>query len=83
MIDLRVILSLEDGELGKYLPPHQEEVRMGVFKLIACLPRGMQSGLPTFVALIELPNGEHVLAETSWRNMSLGVVALTAKWGTP
>lgn len=83
MPQLRVILALEDGELGPYLTPGQEPEAMATFEVVGCLPGGMHSGLPSFVAVIELPSGERILAETSWTNMSLALVALAARWGTP
>jgi hypothetical protein len=82
-IELHVILSIEDGELGKYLTPGQAPAAMAKFEVVGCLPGGMESGLPSFAAVIELPSGERIVAETSWRNMSLALVALAAKWGTP
>jgi hypothetical protein len=83
MPELRVILAIADGELGKYLTPGQEPEAMAAIDVIGCLPGGMSSGLPSFVAVITLPSGQRILAETSWRNMSLGLVSLAARWGTP
>ncbi len=84
MPNLKVILSVEDGELGKYLAPNQDPPEaVAKFEVVGCLPRGMTSGAPSFCAVIELPSGERIIAETSWKNMSLAAVALIAKWGTP
>ncbi|MEO7260277.1 MAG: hypothetical protein ABI047_03310 [Jatrophihabitantaceae bacterium] len=83
-IALKVILAVQDGELGKYLTPGQPlQAEMAKIEVVGCLPAGMTSGLPSFVSVIELPSGERVLAETSWRNMALALVALAARWGTP
>lgn len=84
MLPLDVILEIQDGELGKYLRPGQEvPAEMAEIEAVGCLPRGMASGLPAFVAVIALPNGDRILAQTSWRNMGLASVALIARWGTP
>jgi hypothetical protein len=83
MPELRVIMSIEDGELAPYMTPGQEPEAMSSIEVVGCLPHGMQSGLPSFVAVIELPTGQRIFAETSWRNMSLALVALAARWGTP
>jgi hypothetical protein len=80
---LKVILRVADGELGKFMTPGQEPEEMATFEVVGCLPGGMESGLPSFVAVIELADGRRILAETSWRNMSLALVALAATWGTP
>jgi hypothetical protein len=80
---LDVILSIADGQLAKYTTPGQAPHEMSKFEVVGCLPGGMESGLPSFVAVIELPSGERILAETSWRNMALALVALAATWGTP
>lgn len=82
-IALKVITSIQDGELAPYLTPGQEPTAMATFEVVGCLPAGTVSGLPSFVAVIELPDGQRILAETSWRNMSLALVALAAVWGTP
>lgn len=82
-IPLTVILSVQDGELAEYLTPGQTPEEMAKFEVVGCLPGGMESGLPSFVAVIELPTGQRILAETSWRNMSLALVGLAARWGTP
>lgn len=83
-IHLSVIPEIKDGELSKFLRPGQEkQEEMAKIEAIGCLPGGMVSGLPAFVIVIALPNGDRVVAETSWRNMSLGMVALIGVWGTP
>jgi hypothetical protein len=83
MIPLRVILELADGEVAQYLTPGQYPNEMAAFEMIGCLPRGMESGLPSFLAVIAMPDGQRIVAETSWKNMSLGAVALIGRWGTP
>ena len=84
MPELHTILRIADGELAKFLRPGQEvQSQMAGIEVIGCLPGGMQSGAPSFVAVIALPNGDRVLAETSWKAMSLGMVGLIAHWGTP
>lgn len=82
-VELNVLLEIADGELAKYMTPGQEPTEMASIDVVGCLPEGMESGLPSFVAVITLPSGQRVLAETSWRNMSLALVALAATWGTP
>ncbi len=83
MPELRVILEIADGELAPYMTPGQEPEAMASIEVVGCLPAGMTSGLPSFVAVIELPDGQRIVAETSWRNMSLALVGLAARWGTP
>lgn len=83
MPELRIITSIADGELARYMTPGQEPEAMSTIDVVGCLPAGMKSGLPSFVAVITLPSGQRILAETSWRNMSLALVALAATWGTP
>ncbi|HEY2088542.1 MAG TPA: hypothetical protein VGH54_21305 [Mycobacterium sp.] len=83
MPELHIILSVADGDLAPYMTPGQEPEAMATFEVVGCLPGGMTSGLPSFVAVVELPSGERILAETSWRNMALALVALAAKWGKP
>lgn len=83
MPQLDVILAIKDGQLAPFLTPGQEPAAMATFEVVGCLPGGMESGLPSFVAVIELPTGQRIVAETSWRNMALALVALAATWGTP
>lgn len=77
---LAIDLQIEDGAWGPYLgasPLHGRLARIGV------LPQGMASGRPSAAVLVVLDDGRAVLAETSWRNLSLAAVALIARWGTP
>lgn len=84
MPKLIVIPEIQDGELLKYLTPGQElQKEIGLIEVIGCLPRGMVSGLPTFNAVIKMPDGTRIIAETSWRNMGVGVAGLIGRWGTP
>lgn len=83
MPNLKVILSIEDGELLPYLTPGQEPTDMATIDVVGCLPAGTASGKPSFIAVITLPSGQRVLAQTSWVNMSLALVGLAARWGTP
>jgi len=81
--NLNVLLSVRDGELAQYLTPGQYPEEMATFEVVGCLPHGMTSGAPSFLAVIELPTGQRIVAETSWANMSLALIALAARWGTP
>lgn len=83
MPNLDVLLSIEPGALASYLTPGQEPEAMASFEVVGCLAEGMESGLPSFIAVIELPSGQRIVAQTSWRNMSIAAVALIATWGTP
>lgn len=84
MPELQTILEIQDGELTKFIKPGQKLQKVTA-KIVAmgCLPGGMKSGLPSFMVVIEMPDGERVIAETSWRVISIGMVGLIAHWGTP
>ena len=77
---LAVDMQIEDGAWAPHLgasPLHGQLSRIGV------LPRGMRSGAPSAAMLVVLDDGRAVIAETSWRNLALAALTLTARWGTP
>lgn len=81
MPNLNVDLEIKDGDWYKYVA--DKPTKHGVIERVGNLPSGMQSGAPVFQVLITLDDGTKVIAETSWRNMSLAAVGLIARWGTP
>jgi len=78
---LAVDLEIEDGSWFEHTADHP--VVSGRIERVGCLPRGTKGGQPSFEALVVLPDGTRVVAETTWRNMALAAVALIARWGTP
>lgn len=79
---LAVDLVIPDAGWAPYVEDPTTVVH-GQIDRIGVLPAGMKSGLPSAAILITLDDGRRVIAETSWRNLSLAAVALIAQWGTP
>lgn len=50
---------------------------------VAALEGGMVSGLPSLTFRIDLPDGQVVILETSWRLFHTAYMALRAKLGEP
>jgi hypothetical protein len=74
-------LEIKDGAWDYEV--YGKEFRHGKIRRIGNLPRGMKSGAPSFALLAEMDDGSVALVETSWKAMSLAVVGLIARWGTP
>lgn len=49
---------------------------------LAVLSGGMQSGKPSIMLRIDLPDGRTVMAETSWRLLRSACDAISARYGS-
>ena len=49
---------------------------------VAVLSGGMQSGKPSIMFRIDLPDGRTVMAETSWRLLRFACDAISARYGS-
>jgi hypothetical protein len=83
MVALRIIV---DGEGA--LPELAPAVAAGrlvraPLATLAALPGGMQSGEPSVAAVIDLPDGRVVFAETSLRMLLAACDAFVARHGDP
>lgn len=77
---LVVDMVVEDGAWRPFLG---DDPKVGRVTRIGVLPRGMTSGRPAVVLVVVLEDGTSVLAQASWRSLSLAMVGLIARWGTP
>lgn len=82
MPHLHVDMEVQDGDWAPYMTG-QGPVLRGELQRIGVLPRGMASGAPSVGLLGRTDEGHVVLLETSWKNLSLAMVALITRWGTP
>lgn len=78
---LGVDMSLEDGSWWPYLA--DSPVKSGAIDRVGVLPNATKNGAPGVQMLITLEDGTKVVAQTTWNAMSLAMVALIARWGTP
>jgi hypothetical protein len=54
-----------------------ELTRMGVLRA------GTNAGLPSIAMVVELPDGNAVMVQTTWRILHAAVRACEARWGAP
>jgi hypothetical protein len=50
---------------------------------LCVLPGGMTSGAPSVAFRLDLPDGQVVMAEASWRVLAVAVQAIAARYGWP
>lgn len=50
---------------------------------LCVLPTGMRSGRPSVAFRLDLPDGQVVVAEASWRVLAVAVQAIAARYGWP
>lgn len=50
---------------------------------LCVLPAGMQSGMPSVAFRLDLPDGQVVMAEASWRVLATAAQAIAARYGWP
>jgi len=80
MIGLNVIL---DGDNAWSDLKDKEIIHLkdGYEMQVAVLPGGMQSGLPSVAMRFDLPDGQTVVCETSWRLLFTACKAIEARYG--
>lgn len=81
MPSLRIVLEPE--QLGLGLEYTGQVIHLGddAEIVITGLPDGMQGGKPSMAFAFKLPNGDLVVAETSWRLFASAYLAFRAKFG--
>lgn len=50
---------------------------------LCVLPKGMTSGRPSVAFRLDLPDGQVVVAEASWRVLAVAVQGIAARYGWP
>jgi hypothetical protein len=78
---LGVDLEIADGSWWPHLA--DSPVKSGAIDRVGVLPNSTTGGHPSVQILVTLEDGTKVVAQTTWRNFSLAMVALIARWGTP
>lgn len=83
MPELRIVL--DPDQLGLGIEYEGQLIHLGddAEIVITGLPDGMTSGKPSMAFAFKLPNGDLVVAETSWRLFATAYSAFLGKFGDP
>ena len=81
LIPLRIILDGEGAFTELQPKVTAGQVEQGQVAAVAALPRGMNSGKPSVMAQVDLPDGRVVMAETSMRLFLMASRAFRIRYG--